>query len=140
MAKETPLKMKVTPTYGLLLDPEDGTPEEKWAKWTLCYDYRSIAAIEEETGLDLKKLEDWKNVSSGKHFPKIIHGGLKRYNPDVTLEQVLDRLNPDAQELLRAVIFELLYPGLQEAWLAREAKKASGATASPNVKTETSSV
>ena len=137
MAKESPLKMRTTPHFTLELDSEDGTPNKVWK---LCYDYRSIAAIEEETGLDLKKLEDWKNISSGKQFPKIVQGGLKRYNPEVTLDQVLDVLNPDAQELLRAAIFDLLYPGLQEAWLKREAEKASGATASPNAQKETSSV
>jgi hypothetical protein len=130
--KEKLVKMRTTPHFTLEIDAEDGTPPQKWK---LCFDYRSIAAIEEATGLDLKKLEDWKDISSGKQFPVIVHGGLRRYNPEVTLDQVLDVLNPEAQELLHATVFDLLYPGLQEAWIKMQAEKATGATASPNVET-----
>jgi hypothetical protein len=130
--QENVVKMRVTPHFTLEIDAEDGTPPQKWK---LCYDYRTIAAIECATGLDLKRLEDWKDISSGKQFPVIVHGGLRRYNPEVTLEQVLDVLNPEAQEKLHATVFELLFPGLQEAWVRMQAEKAKalGATASPNV-------
>ena len=107
---------------------EDGTTKT----WKLCYDYRSIAAIEDATGLDLKKFDDWKAISSGKQFPKIVHGGLHRYNPDVTLEEVLDVLNPQAQRLLSDKIFDLMFPGAYEAFIKQKELEDTGATADPN--------
>jgi len=126
--KESVIKTCITPHFTLVIDNEDGTSKT----WKLCYDYRSIAAIEEATGLDIKKYEAWQSVSSGKQFPKIVHGGLLRYNPEVTLDQVLDVLNPAAQVLLSNAIMNLLFPWLEEAIKKFEEEKASGVTASPN--------
>jgi hypothetical protein len=111
--------------------------------WKLCYTYKAIAKIEEFTGLDLKKFDAWKDISSGKHFPAIVWGGLEKYNPDVTLEQVVEVLNPEAQKILSDEIFSLMFPGVVEAAhkaaekLAAEKSKGTGETASPNVETET---
>lgn len=131
---ESTIKTKVTPHFRLEIDAEDGSAPKVWK---LCYDYRAIAKIEEAIGIDLKKIEAWKELSSGKHFPQIVWGGLNRYNPEVTLEEVIDVLNPEAQVLLSAEIFNLMFPGVREA-VARKLKEIeSGATADPNVQTET---
>jgi hypothetical protein len=128
------VKARVTPYFTLMLDGEDGTEPREWR---LCYDYKAIARIEEATGLDVKKLDQWAKISSGKQFPQIVWGGLNRYNPEVTLDEVVDVLNPEAQRLLSDAIFDLLFPGVVEAFLKM---KATGETASPNVEPETPSV
>jgi hypothetical protein len=135
MTKESILKTRVTPHFSLVIDKEDGTPP---VTWKLCYTYKAIAKIEEFTGLDLKKFDAWKDISSGKHFPAIVWGGLEKYNPDVTLEQVVEVLNPEAQKILSDEIFNLMFPGVREAWEKELDKlKGTGETASPNVETET---
>src|SRR5258708_2249389 len=128
------IKTRVTPHFTLVLDNEDGTPAKTWR---LCYTYKAIAKIEEVTGLDLKKLDQWEKISSGKHFPAIVWGGLDKFNPEVTLAEVQDVLNPEAQRLLSDEIFFLMFPGVKEAI---EKSKETGATASPNVQMGTPSI
>jgi hypothetical protein len=128
MKNESIIKTCITPHFTLVIDNEDGT--SKTLK--LCYDYRSIAAIEDATGLDIKKIESWKSISSGKQFPQIVWGGLRRYNPETTLDEVLDFLNPQAQRLLSDEIFTLMFPGVVEAWEKQKEAEAAGETASPN--------
>jgi hypothetical protein len=127
-----PIKMRVTPHFTLILDTEDGTEPRSWK---LCYTYKAIAKIEEAIGKDIKKISDWNNLSSGKDFPTIVWGGLDKFNPEVTLDEVESILNPEAQRLLSDAIFELMFPGVKEAYqkLLDEADKATGATADPNV-------
>lgn len=135
MVKESVLKTRITPHFSLVIDKEDGADP---VTWKLCYTYKAIAKIEEATGLDLKKFDAWKEISSGKHFPAIVWGGLEKYNPEVTLDQVLDILNPEAQKQLSDVIFDLMFPGAREAMEKElEKLKATGATADPNVESAT---
>lgn len=122
------IKMRTTPHFSLVLDSEDGTPPKVWK---LCYTYKALAKIEEATGLDLKKIDDWKSISSGKHFPAIVHGGLEKFNPEVSLDDVLNVLNPEAQRLLSDAIFELMFPGVRELY----EKQLKGEL--PNVPAET---
>jgi hypothetical protein len=129
--KESVIKTCITPYFKLVIDNEDGTEKV----WKLCYDYRSIAQIEESTGLDLKRIESWKSISSGKQFPQVVHGGLHRYNPEVTLDDVLDILNPQAQRLLSDEIFDLMFPGVVEAW-KKSQEQGEVPTESPNVKSQ----
>jgi hypothetical protein len=110
LAKESILKTRITPHFSLVIDKEDGAPP---VTWKLCYTYKAIAKIEEATGLDLKKIDSWREISSGKHFPAIVWGGLEKYNPEVTLDNVLDVLNPEAQKLLSDEIFNLMFPGVK---------------------------
>jgi len=140
MSVSAEIKTRVTPTFSLIIDAEDGTPPNVWR---LCYTYKAIAKIEEATGLDLKKVDEWAKISSGKHFPVIVWGGLEKFNPEVTLDQVTEILNPEAQRLLSDKIFELMFPGWQEAYekkLAELEQKAKGATADPNAQTAPPSV
>src|ERR1700740_2553289 len=113
MKQESVIKTSITPHFRLEIDMEDGNSPKVWK---LAYTYKSIAKIEEATGLDLKKIEDWKNISSGKHFPAIVHGGLEKFNPEVTLDEVVEVLNPQAQRLLSDEIFNLMFPGVKEAY------------------------
>jgi hypothetical protein len=124
MANE--IKTRVTPHFSLVIDSEDGTSPKTWK---LCPTYKAIAKIEEATGLDLKKFEDWQKMSSGKHFPAIVHGLLDKFNPEITLDEVLEILNPEAQRLLSDEIFDLMFPGARQAY---EKTLDTGATASPN--------
>lgn len=136
--KQRLVKTKVLDTFTLILDPEDGTPEDKWPKWKLCYDYRAIARVEEATGLDLRNVETWNQQKvTSKQWPQIVWGGLAKFNREVTLEQVLDALNPEAQFRLERVVMFLLFPWLEEAVEKEEkARAASGGapTESPNVR------
>jgi hypothetical protein len=131
--KDDALKFAITPHFKVVIDKEDGLEPEVWR---LCLDYRALARIEEATGLDLKKIDAWKDLSSGKHFPKIVWGALQRFNPDVDVEHVLDVLNPEAQRILSDKLFELCFPGIREAYEKLAAKEA-GVTADPNAETGT---
>lgn len=112
--KETTIQSVVTPTVSIVVNGEDaaGNPTKK--AWKLCLDYRALAKIEDETGLDLKLPKTWDGLSSGKMFPKIIWCCLTRYSPEVTLEEVIDNLNPAAHQYLRATLLELTFPGFLE--------------------------
>lgn len=123
MRKDTVLKSRVVDHFSLVLDGEDGAPARTWK---LCYDYRALAKIEERIGKDIKRVEDWKRLSSGKDFPVIVHCGLGRFNPEVTIEEVLDVLNPEAQRILSDEIFELMFPGAREAFEREKEKPAEG--------------
>lgn len=136
MSQETILKSKVADFFTLVIDSEDGSEPKKWK---LVYDYRAIAAIEDAIDRDIKKIEDWKDLSSGKHFPHIVYGGLRKYHPDVTLEQVLDILNPEAQRILSDKIFDLMFPGAKEAYEKFQKEQTTGATADPNASARTQS-
>ena len=128
-----PLKMRVTPHFTLVLDAEDGTEPKTWK---LAYTYKAIAKVEDAIGKDIKKISDWQSLSSGKDFPVIVWGGLDKFNPEVTLEDVRDVLNPECQRLLSDAIFELMFPGVREAYqkqLEAIDAKGAGATADPNV-------
>lgn len=122
------IKIRKTPYFSFIIDPEDGTPEDKWVVWKLSYGYNAIAKIENAIGLDLKKIAAWKDISSGKHFPTIVWGGLEKFNPEVTLDEVLEVLNPEAQRKLSDAIFELMFPGVREAY----EKSLKEAGTSPN--------
>jgi len=92
--------------------------------------------VEDAIGKDIKKISDWQSLSSGKDFPVIVWGGLDKFNPEVTLEDVRDVLNPECQRLLSDAIFELMFPGVREAYqkqLEAIDAKGAGATADPNV-------
>ena len=130
MKDETVLKLAITPHFRITIDKEDGTEPEDWR---LCLDYRALARIEEATGLDLKKIEDWKDIRSGKHFAKIVWGALQKFNPDVPVERVLDVLNPEAQRILSDKLFEQCFPGVRELYEKQlaEQKEGTGATAAP---------
>jgi hypothetical protein len=135
--QESVIQSAVTPHIKIVVNSEGADGKITTAEWRVCLDYRALAKIEDATGKDLKRIESWKDISSGKEFPQIIWCCLNRYNPTVTVEDVLDNLNPEAQRLLSDALFELTFPGVREAWEARE---KTGATANPNQVTETQSV
>lgn len=134
MSKETIVQSVVTPTISINIHGEDAAGNATQKTWKLALDYRALAKIEETTSRDLKKIEAWKDISSGKEFPQIIHCCLHRYSPDVTLDDVLENLNPQAQRALSDALFEITFPGVVEAW-----KKQQAEGASPNVPTATPS-
>ena|ERR1035441_7454971 len=129
MKEETIVQSMSTPHIAIVINGEDVAGNATQKTWKLCLDYRALAKIEAATKRDLKSIDGWKDVSSGVEFPQIVHCCLHRYNPDVTLDDVLDNLNPAAQRLLSDTLFELSFPGIKEAW---EKQQKTGATASPN--------
>jgi hypothetical protein len=135
MPEEITIQSTVTPAIKLVINGVDAAGKPTSTVWKVCFDYRAIAKCEAATGKDLKSIMAWQNIKSGTDFPQIVHAGLNRYNPDVTLDQVTDALNPQAQTLLSDAIFDMLFPGVREAWKASEAKSE---TESPNaLKAET---
>lgn len=118
------IESKVLDHFTLVIDSEDGKPPRELK---LCYTYKAIAKIEDKIGKDLKQFEDWKKLSSGKDFPAIVWGGLDKFHPDITLDEVLEFLNPAAQRLLEDEIFKLMFPGVME-----QIEKAQAEGASPN--------
>lgn len=131
MKEETVLKFAITPHFKIEIDKEDG---KEPLVWRLCYTYKAIAKIEDAIKKDIKRIEDWKELSSGKDFPVIVWGGLDKFNPEVTLDQVKEMLNPEAQRMLSDVIFDLCFPGAKEAYekSIKESSEKAGATADPN--------
>lgn len=125
----TPLKTRVTPHFSLTIVPDDG---EEPKEWKLAYTYKAIAKIEETIHKDIKRIADWSTLSSGKDWPVVVWGGLDRFNPEVTLDEVIEVLNPEVQRQLEDIIFELLYPGVIEATKKALEEKEKGATADPN--------
>jgi hypothetical protein len=106
---------RLKPGQKYLLDPENPY-------------IKAIAKIEATTKRDLKRVEGWKDISSGVEFPQIVWCCLNRYNPDVTLNDVLNYLNPAAQHQLADALFELSFPGILEA--VKKHKETEGT--SPN--------
>jgi hypothetical protein len=131
--EEKVLQCAITPHFKLVIDKEDGAEPEIWL---LCLDYRALAKIEAEIDLDLKKIESWKDIST-KHFPTIVWCCLQRFNDAVTREEVNNILNPAVQRELSDVLFELCFPGVQEAYEKTLKENDTGVTASPNVPVET---
>lgn len=130
MKKESIIRTAITPHFTLEIDTEDGNPPKVWK---LAYTYKAIAKIESLIGKDIKKVDDWKDLSSGSDFPVIVWGGLDKFNPEVTLDDVKEILNPECQRILSDAIFELCFPGVREAYeKALADAKDAGATASPN--------
>lgn len=129
MKEETIVQSLCTDHIKIVINGEDaaGNPTQK--TWKLCLDYRALAKIEVETGKDLKKIEAWKDLSSGRDFPKIVWCCLGRYSPEVSLDDVVDNLNPAAQRQLSDKLFYMCFPGIEEAMKKAE---ADGATADPN--------
>jgi len=132
--EETTVQSMCTDYFNIVINDEDAAGNSTKKIWKLCYDYRAIAKIEKTIGRDIKKIEAWKDLSSGTDFPAIVHGGLNRYHPDVTIDQVLDVLNPAAQRILSDEIFYLMFPGMREVI---EKQAETGATADPNPLTAT---
>jgi len=119
--QNTEVQSAVMDHFNIVVINEDAAGNEIKKTWRLVYDYRALAKIEKTIGRDIKKIEAWKDLSSGTDFPAIVHGGLNRYHPDVTIDQVLDVLNPAAQRILSNEIFYLMFPGMREAIEKREA-------------------
>ena len=88
---------------------EQGNPVSKTYK--LIYEYKAIKRAEDAIGIDLKDFTQWKNVKSSM-TPQLVHAGLAKYHPEISLDEVMESLNPSAQSLIQDAIFELLFPGI----------------------------
>jgi hypothetical protein len=88
---------------------DQGKPASKTYK--LSYDYRAIKRAEDSLGVDLKNFDQWSKVKSSM-TPEIVHAGLAKFHPDVTLDEVIDQLSPDAQIAIQNAVFDLLFPGI----------------------------
>jgi hypothetical protein len=122
MSEMSVVKAKSLPYFTLVLDAEDGSAPKVWK---LCPTYKAIAKIEDVIHLDIKKGKDWVQVTSAK-FPVVVWGMLDKFNPEVTLDDVLEFLNPNIQEAVALAAVKLLYPDA----FAQEGEL-------PNVQTET---
>lgn len=131
---ESVIKTRVTPHFRLVIEQEDGSE----LVWRLCPTYKAIAKIEETIKLDIKRWESWPLPSC--HFPAVVWGMLDKFNPEVKLEEVHERLNPEAQAELGEVVMNLMFPTLKELIEKAKASAESGATASPNVQMGTPTV
>lgn len=128
--KENIIQSTVTPTIRIVVQGAGDVPDRKW---TLCLDYRALAKIEDETGLDLKHPGSWPQIKSGNTFPVIVWCCLQRYSSEVTLDEVKDSLNPQAHAALWSEMYEITFPDVVELWAEMKAKGTLKA-ASPNEK------
>ena len=104
----------VIPHIELVINDVNEQGEAIVKKFKLVYDYRAIARAEEALGIDLKSFEAWKRITSSM-TPKLVHAGLAKYHSDITLDYLLDVLNPTVQRSLQDALFEFLFPGVLEA-------------------------
>jgi hypothetical protein len=98
----------------LILNDVDEQGNPVTTTWKLAYEYRAIKRAEESIKVDLKSFEAWKTVSSAM-TPQLVHAGLSKFHPDVTLDEVMDKLNPAVQRPVHEAIFEFLFPGILDA-------------------------
>jgi hypothetical protein len=138
MKQEKLIQTMATPHIKLIIDSDDPAIPSK--TWKLCLDYRALALIEEKTKRDLKRIEAWADLSSGKDWPIIIHACCQRYNSDVTLEDVYAVMNPQAQRELSDMLFEITFPGVTEAYKRLKEREQDGETAVPNASPATQKV
>lgn len=96
-------------------------------QYKLVYDYAAIKAAEDTTGIDLKDVREWSKVKS-QHMPALVHAGLRRHHPEVTVDDVNRFLSPASQTAIQDAIFELLFPGL----IAKIQEAKSKESQSPN--------
>jgi hypothetical protein len=90
---------------------ENGNAVSKTYK--LIYEYRAIKRAEDAIGIDLKDFTKWSQVKSSM-TPQLVHAGLAKFHPEVTLDEITDQLNPSVQVAVQDAIFELLFPGVME--------------------------
>jgi hypothetical protein len=123
---EMPLvKTSTTPYINLELHDADEAGNDVVVTYKLCFDYNALARIENELNVDLKVLQNWKTLSSGK-FATLVWCGLARYHKDVTLEEVRNKLNPADERALCDPIFDMMFPGLMKA--LKEAQEEAART------------
>jgi hypothetical protein len=108
---------------------EQGNPVAQTYK--LIYEYRAIKRAEDALGIDLKDFTKWGQIKSSM-TPQLVHAGLAKYHPEVTLDQVIDQLNPEAQAVLQDAIFGLLFPGVLEKIKKLKEEQESVGETSPN--------
>lgn len=68
---------------------------------------------------------------SSMQIAKIVWCGLAKHHPDVTLDEVLDFLNPADQSFLFSVLIEQFFPGINK--IVEDAQTAEKTGGSPNV-------
>jgi hypothetical protein len=114
----------------LVLNSTDGqgTPVSKTFK--LIYEYLAIKRAEDALGIDLKDYSQWSKIKSSM-MPQLVHAGLAKFHPEVTLDEVTELLNPSVQASIQNAIFELLFPGVIEKIQKIKAEKEQDT--SPNV-------
>jgi hypothetical protein len=79
--------------------------------YKLQYDYAALKQFEDVAGIDLKDVAQWKNVKSHM-MPALVHAGLGRHHPEITINEVAGFLHPSTQTAVQDAVFELIFPGL----------------------------
>ena len=130
MSKIVEVTSAVIPHIELIVNDVNEQGESIVKSFKLVYDYRAIARAEEALGIDLKSFKAWEKITSSM-TPKLVHAGLAKYHPDVTLDYLLDVLNPTVQRSLQEALFEYLFPGVVEEMKKFQAEQEKK-TASPN--------
>ena len=115
------VKSAVIPHIDLVINDVNEQGEAITKTFKLVYDYRAIARAEDSIGVDLKSFEAWKELKSSM-TPKLVHAGLAKHHPEVTLEYLLDVLNPSVQRSLQEALFEYLFPGVMDAMRKAQAE------------------
>jgi len=133
MSEAIEVQSAVIPYIKLVLNGEDEQGNPVVNEYKLVYDYRAIARAEESVKVDLKSFEAWKKITSAM-TPQLVHAGLAKHHPEVTLDQIQDKLNPGVQRPLQEALFDALFPGVMDTIrkLRAEEEKSRATGASPN--------
>jgi hypothetical protein len=125
MSNTIEVQSAVIPHIDLVINDVNEQGESIQKKFKLVYDYRAIARAEESIGVDLKSFEAWKQLKSSV-TPQLVHAGLAKHHPDVTLDYLLDVLNPTVQRSLQEALFEYLFPGVMDLMKKAQAEQKNG--------------
>jgi hypothetical protein len=104
------LKKAVMKFKTIEVEEEDGTSKI----YKMALDMNAIAAALEDTGKDFASFDTWRNQPSSSEITKLFLCSLKRFHPEVTLEEVGRWLVPETLIHIQYHLFELAFPGLAE--------------------------
>jgi hypothetical protein len=102
------LKKAVTKFETLEVELEEGVTKT----FKLVLDMNAIAFAFDLTGKDFAKLSEW--TADSPHVLKLFWASLKRYHPEVTLEEAGSWINPEMYWVIYNMLFGLAFPGFAE--------------------------
>jgi hypothetical protein len=102
------LKKAVMNFATLEVETDEGIKEYK-----LVLDMNAIAAVNEELGKDFAEASNWSHMT-GVDVAKVCVHALKRFHPELTMDEVGSWFTPEHAVQLHNLLFGLAFPGYME--------------------------
>src|ERR1700743_1547141 len=120
------LKKAVMNFSTLEVETEAGTK-----KYKLVVDMNAIARANEILGKDSAVPSSWNGITSVE-VAKICWFALKRFHPEVTLDEVMGWFTPETAVQLNNLLYETAFPGIVARLKEIDAKAKSQGESQPN--------